>query len=71
MGKVRHIEVNQLWLQQKVSEGIVKVDKIGAEENFADHLTKYLNADGIQFRYTGTSQWIAEGRHELMPKRAR
>ena len=25
MGKVRHIEVNQLWVQEKVAQGIVKV----------------------------------------------
>ena len=28
LGKVRHIEVSQLWLQQKVADGRVKVIKV-------------------------------------------
>jgi hypothetical protein len=67
LGKVRHIEVNQLWVQEKVAEGKLKIKKISGEENAADHLTKYLNAEGIAKHLNSTGQWIEEGRHVLMP----
>ena len=68
MGKIRHIEVNQLWLQGKVADGTVKIEKIAAENNVADHLTKYLNQEGIQFHLGQTHQEVKEGRHSLMPR---
>ena len=40
MGKVRHIEVNQLWVQDKIAKGIAKIQKIATTENPAYHLTK-------------------------------
>ena len=67
MGKIRHIEVNQLWIQDKVAKGEVKIVKIGTTENLADHLTKYLNCEGINEHMNGTGQWLEEGRHPLMP----
>ena len=46
-GKVRHIEVSQLWVQDKVAQGVLKIQKIATSENIADHLTKYLNQEGV------------------------
>ena len=28
LGKARHIEVNQLWVQEKVSEGVLELRKV-------------------------------------------
>jgi hypothetical protein len=33
LGKVRHIEVNQLWTQEKVREGKIKLVKADGVEN--------------------------------------
>ena len=41
LGKVRHIEVNQLWFQEKVTERIIEIKKVKGEDNLADALTKY------------------------------
>ena len=65
--KVRHIEVNQLWVQEEVAEGKLKIRKISSDVNVADHLMKYLNAEGIAKHLNSTGQWIEEGRHRLMP----
>jgi hypothetical protein len=68
MGKVRHIETNQLWLQHKVAQKQVEVVKIRGEDNPADSLTKYLNHNGIN-KYMGlTNQVILVGRHRLAPE---
>ena len=67
MGKVLHIEVNQLWLQDKVATGDIKVEKIDGVKNIADQLTKYVGREGIVFHMEKTSQKIFTGRHLLMP----
>ena len=45
MGRARHIEVNQLWMQDKVASREIKVVKIGTAQNAADNLTKYLSKE--------------------------
>lgn len=67
MGKVRHIEVNQLWLQQKVHHKEVTVVKINGADNPAAHLTKYLDIKGIRSHMAHTSQSHVEGRHSIAP----
>ena len=67
-GKVRHIEVNQLWLQEKVSTGVVRLVKVAGTENAADHLTKPGCTASIKQHMQMTSQGIAPGRHDQMPR---
>ena len=43
LGKVRHLEVKFLWLQEVVREGRVEICKIKGENNIADIGTKPLN----------------------------
>ena len=43
LGKMRHLEVKDLWLQAAVKEGKVRLYKVNGEENPADLLTKYLD----------------------------
>ena len=38
-GRVKHLETRQLWLQEKIQQGIVKVSKVPRSENWADVLT--------------------------------
>ena len=43
LGKMRHIEVRDLWLQEEVRKGGVRVEKVAGELNPADLMTKYHN----------------------------
>ena len=67
LGKVRHVEVNQLWVQQKVSSGEIELRKVDGVNNLADALTKHVEHESIQKHLKGTHQWLENGRHELMP----
>ena len=67
MGKVRHIELNQLWLQEKVAVGAVRVFKISGADNFSDSLTKHSVVDRIRQTLKCANQDIVLGRHKLMP----
>ena len=47
LGKTRHIEVQYLWIQDKVHEKELAVRKVGTSENPADMLTKALKRETI------------------------
>jgi len=68
LGKVRHIEVNQLWLQEKVRDNVIQVIKVEGVKNIADALTKHVDQDEIKFHIQETNCEIKSGRHELAPQ---
>ena len=47
-GKIRHIEVHQLWLQEKVSQREISVEKVLGTKNPADALTKYVTGNQLR-----------------------
>ena len=51
ISKVRHIDVNVLWLQQQVTKKIVPLIKVDGSVNCSDLLTKHLAAN-VQRRHT-------------------
>ena len=46
-GKLRHVRVGSLWVQERVEEGELRVDKVAGEDNPADLCTKHLTAKKI------------------------
>ena len=68
IGKVRHIEVNTLWLQEKVFSGDVVLKKVGSEENLADALTKAVSGDTLKAHVEMTGGWSDRSRHPIAPK---
>ena len=68
LGKVRHIEVNQLWVQEKVANGSIELTKISGESNLADAVTKYVGRELIEKHMWGTNQRAEGGRHAIMPQ---
>ena len=47
LGKVRHLAVHLLWLQEQVRSRHFKVTKVGGAHNLADLLTKHLSNDSM------------------------
>ena len=41
-GRVRHIEVRELWVQDRVAKGELQIFKVKGEFNVADGLTKHV-----------------------------
>ena len=50
LGRMRHIEVKNLWLQEAVCRGRNRIVKVSGEENPADIFTKYQGAKELQER---------------------
>ena len=44
LGKLRHIETQALWVQQKVRSGVIELRKVRGEVNPADLFTKSLTS---------------------------
>ena len=68
LGGIRHIEVNQLWLQEKVNNGTIEIEKVKGEINRADVLTKFKDGEALKKQLDWTGQLINTGRHPLAPK---
>jgi hypothetical protein len=68
LGGIRHIEVNQLWLQEKVNNGTIEVEKVKGETNRADVLTKFKDGEALKQQLVWTGQQLNYGRHPLAPK---
>ena len=68
LGGIRHIEVNQLWLQEKVNNGEMEIEKVKGETNRADALTKYKDGESIKRQLEWTNQIISSGRHSIAPR---
>ena len=53
LGRMRHLDIRDLWLQKEVGEGKVVVDKVLGTENPADLMTKVLGVKEIGERLEG------------------
>ena len=53
LGRMRHLEIRDLWLQKEVRDGKVEVSKIPGTQNPADLMTKILGLEEIKDRLKG------------------
>ena len=68
LGKVRHIDVSQLWLQDKVSKGEIVIEKVSTHINIADAMTKHVDSGKLNSHMNSVGLVIVQLRHELMPE---
>jgi len=55
LGKMRHLEIRDLWLQKEIRDGKVEVHKVLGSENPADLMTKIRTVGEIEDRLRGMS----------------
>ena len=63
-GKLRHVHVGNLWIQERVEEGDLKLEKIGGTWNPADALTKGLDGNNLMGFMEMCNQRVTVGRAE-------
>ena len=66
-GRVRHIEVRELWVQDRVSKGELKIVKVRGEDNVADGLTKHVDKPKMEQYLKACGLVRRSVRHELSP----
>ena len=62
LGKMRHVEVQYLWVQDEVAEGRMKIHKVDTRNNPADLLTKALSREVMMRHLTALSVLISATR---------
>ena len=67
LGKLRHIEVGYLWLQDAVAEKRLRVYKRRGEDNTADLGAKHLSGEVIQKHLVTLSHCLEDGRSTAVP----
>ena len=67
VGRVRHLDVRYLWLQEKIGTGEFHVRKVLGTENPADLMTKYLGSDAAHSALMRLNTWFQEGRAVTAP----
>ena len=68
LAKVRHIDVNCLWLQEQCAKKIVPLNKIPGEHNSADLMTKHLTLLMIKRHLEQLCLEFKEGRSDKAAK---
>ena len=67
LGRIRHLAVADLWIQQKSKDGIVKYVKLPGTDNTSDILTKAVEAPTIEKHMEALDLEFRTGRHEATP----
>ena len=68
LGRVRHLDVEDLWVQAKVRDGHIDLVKVKGSENPADILTKYVSADILQQMLQRINLKFLDGRSPAAPE---
>lgn len=68
LGKVRHIEVSELWVQEAVKKERVELVKIKGTFNSADLFTKHVDRSTLDRMVEGLRGMHEDGRYELAPQ---
>ena len=61
-GKLRHVKVGMLWIQEKVEEDELKIEKVQGEDNPADLMTKHLAQRKLEEHMDRLGQEFRHGR---------
>ena len=67
IGRVRHLAVGQLWVQEKLRSKEFSLYKVLGLQNPADMLTKHITADELQRHQTAVSLCSETGRADSAP----
>ena len=70
LGKIRHLDVTDLWCQEKVRDGTVTLHKVLGAENPADIMTKYVDSPTLLRMLPLMNLHHLDGRSEIAPAAA-
>ena len=68
LGKIRHLDVTDLWIQDKIRSKIFQVVKVLGTENMADVLTKSVDRSSLEAAMGRMHMVKTAGRSAMAPK---
>ena len=57
MGNIRHVDIMDLWVQEKFTSKAATIDKVLGTKNPADILTKYVGRAGLTAGLAKLGRW--------------
>ena len=66
-GKIKHMDIQYLWIQQHIKLKSFRLVKVLGLDNMADLMTKYLDKKTIDKHISGLHMRFMEGRSEVAP----
>ena len=69
LGKVKHLDLKEMWIQERVMNGDIVLTKVSGENNIADLLTKHLDRNKVDHYLEKLSIKRRRGRHTIAPTR--
>ena len=66
-GRLRHIRIGMLWIQEKNEAGAITFEKVRGLENPADAMTKHVPANTLNIHMQALAQSFADGRASVTP----
>ena len=67
LGRVRHLAVADLWVQQRAKAGEVQYCKLDGKRNTSDMMTKAVEREIIMRHMQSLGLLFRGGRHEMTP----
>ena len=67
LGRIRHLAVADLWIQQKAKSGEVHYKKLEGSKNVSDILTKPVETEVLDRHMAAMGFEFRSGRNELTP----
>lgn len=71
MGRIRHLDVTDLWVQEKFTTKAATIDKVLSTENPADIFTKHVNKSILTSALHKMGMELIDGRSAVAPQAAR
>ena len=68
LGRIRHLAVADLWIQQRSKDGSVIYEKLDGVNNTSDILTKAVEGEVLTRHMESLGLEFAEGRHKDTPE---
>ena len=68
MGRIRHLDVTDLWVQEKFTSKAATIDKVLGTENPADILTKHVDGPALKVALQKMGMSILSGRSDVAPQ---
>ena len=68
LGRVRHLAVADLWIQQRCKAGGVTFKKLPGSQNTSDILTKPVENETLMRHMKAMGFIVLDGRHPLCPE---
>ena len=67
IGRARHLAVGQLWIQERIRDRTIALEKVAGESNPADAATKHLCAESLRKCYAALGCETRSGRSGAAP----